>query len=298
MKTLVLGSLNIDCTYRVNRFVQAKETISAVSFNKYCGGKGFNQAVALARSGADVCFAGVIGTDGDMLRQALLKERICVDYLKISDQPTGHAIIQVNEEGENCIIVVAGANDEVSPEYIDHVLDGFYTGDLLVMQNEVPNVDYAVMRACQKGMIIALNPSPFNERMRSGSLNEVDYLLINEVEGKGLTGETDPIDILRNLKNSYPETAVVLTLGEQGSYFMAKDGTVTTCNAVHCEAIDTTAAGDTFTGYFLTEYLRTQNASAALHRASTASAIAVSRMGAAASIPLCAEVEEMLVITG
>jgi len=297
MKTLVLGSLNIDCTYRVNRFVQAKETISAVSFKKFCGGKGFNQAVALARASAEVCFAGVIGPDGDMLRQALMKESICADYLKISDQPTGHAIIQVNDHGENCIIVVAGANGEVSQEYINRVLDDFHAGDLLVMQNEVPNVDYAVKQARKKGMIIALNPSPFNERMCSCPLDAVDYLLINEVEGNGLTGETDPVDILRNLKNRYPKTAVVLTLGEKGSCFMSKDGTVTKCNAVRCEAIDTTAAGDTFTGYFLTEYLRTLNADAALLRASAASAIAVSRIGAAASIPFSTEVEEMLAIT-
>lgn len=294
MKTLVLGSLNIDCTYRVSQLVQAKETVSALSFNRFCGGKGFNQAVALARAGMDVYFAGVIGADGDILQRGLEQENIHTDYLKISSQPTGHAVIQVDDRGENCIIVVAGANGEVSRTYIDEVLADFGTGDLIVMQNEVPNVDYAIEQAHEKGMVIALNPSPFNERMRRCPLDKVDYLLINEVEGKELTDRIEPNEILTYLKACYPQSAVILTLGEDGSRFAAKDGTVTECAAMQCNAIDTTAAGDTFTGYFLSTYLQSFETYSALHRASVASAIAVSRMGAAVSIPFSNEVEQML----
>ena len=199
MKKLVLGSLNIDCTYQVEDFVRPKETISALHFERFCGGKGFNQAVALARAGSETWFAGVLGADGGMLLEAMQRENIRTELLRRSETPNGHAVIEVNRQGENCIIIVAGSNGEVTCEYIDEVLSRFSAGDLIVLQNEVPHVDYAITAARKKGMVVAFNPSPFNDAIAACRLTDVDFLLINEVEGQGLTGESEPEAMLRVL---------------------------------------------------------------------------------------------------
>ena len=290
MKKLVLGSLNIDCTYRVRRFVQPGETIAVKEFRRFCGGKGFNQAVALSRAGSDLFFAGVIGSDGELLRRELASEGISAELLRRSDGPSGHAVIQVNESGENCIMVVAGSNAEVSREYIDEVLARFSAGDLIVLQNEVPNVGYAIEKAHRRGMRIAFNPSPFNAAIDECGLDRVDFLLINKVEGSALTGEAEPDGILGAIRLDYPNLSTVLTLGAEGALFQAADGERFQCEAVRTAAVDATAAGDTFAGYFLTEYLDTRDGAASLEIAAAAAAIAVSRHGAASSIPARAEV--------
>lgn len=290
MKKLVFGSLNIDRTYQVAEFVRPKETVSALGYSCFCGGKGFNQAVALARAGSELSFAGVIGADGGMLRHGLLEEHIDIHLLRESAGASGHAVIQVNEQGENCIIVVPGSNAEVSRDYVDQVLCEFSPGDLIVLQNEIPQLDYIIQRAGEKGMVIALNPSPFNGAIAKCHLDLIKYLLINEVEGGALTGSQDPQEILDALHRRLPNTAVVLTLGENGAYFMAADGQRSYCPAAPCQCVDTTAAGDTFTGYFLTEYLERGDPAEALRWAAAASAIAVSRKGASTSIPRREEV--------
>lgn len=290
MKKLVFGSLNIDRTYQVAEFVRPKETVSALGYSCFCGGKGFNQAVALARAGNRLSFAGVIGADGGMLRQGLLEEHIDIHLLRESAGASGHAVIQVNEQGENCIIVVPGSNAEVSRDYVDQVLCEFSPGDLIVLQNEIPQLDYIIQRAGEKGMVVALNPSPFNGAIAKCRLDLIKYLLINEVEGGALTGSQDPQEILDALHRRLPDTAVVLTLGENGAYFMAADGQRSYCPAAPCQCVDTTAAGDTFTGYFLTEYLERGDPAEALRWAAAASAIAVSRKGASTSIPRREEV--------
>ncbi len=286
MKKLVFGSLNIDRTYQVEDFVRPKETISALSYACFCGGKGFNQAVALARAGSEIYFAGVIGADGDIMRCGLVQEGIRTELLRESAGANGHAVIQVNAKGENCIIVTAGSNAEVTREYIDEVLSHFEAGDLIVLQNEISNIDYIIEQAGKKGMVIAFNPSPFNDTIKNCRLDAVRYLLINEVEGCGLTGRTQPSEILDVIRVQYPAVSVVLTLGEIGAYFMSADGERTFCAAVPCECVDTTAAGDTFAGYFLTEYTESGDAAWALRLAAAASSVAVSRKGASASVPM------------
>ena len=225
-----------------------------------------------------------------MLRHGLLEEHIDIHLLRESAGASGHAVIQVNEQGENCIIVVPGSNAEVSRDYVDQVLCEFSPGDLIVLQNEIPQLDYIIQRAGEKGMVIALNPSPFNGAIAKCRLDLIKYLLINEVEGGALTGSQDPQEILDALHRRLPNTAVVLTLGENGAYFMAADGQRSYCPAAPCQCVDTTAAGDTFTGYFLTEYLERGDPAEALRWAAAASAIAVSRKGASTSIPRREEV--------
>ena len=294
MRMVVFGSLNIDKTYLLEDFVRPGQTISASRMEQFCGGKGFNQAVALRRAGNEVCFAGAVGQDGGMLLEALDRNGINRDHVKVTPGATGHAIIQLDKKGGNCIIILAGANGEVTEADVENTLADFGEGDLIVLQNEISCVPYIIRRAREKGMIVCFNPSPYDAKIADCDLSCVDYLLVNEVEGAGMSGETDPDAILNVLSSRYPALNIALTLGGEGSVYQAKDGKRFTCGIHKVEAVDTTAAGDTFTGFFLSEILRNSDAEKALRTAAVASGIAVSRKGAEPSIPLMAEVEALL----
>jgi Sugar kinases, ribokinase family len=292
MKVLVFGSANIDRTYSVEHFVRAGETLSADKMDLHCGGKGFNQAIAFARAGSDVYFAGAIGEDGGMLYDALKESGVNVDHLKRIPGPSGHAVIQVTPDGQNSIIILAGSNGAITHEDVDQVLNAFSSGDLVVLQNEISSVDYIIDQAKEVGMIVALNPSPFNERIKIYDLSKIDYLLVNEVEGALLTGCDDQEKMAGLIHAKYPDANVVLTLGCAGSVFAGKDGNVLTSGIYETNAVDTTAAGDTYTGFFLSEALTTGDIETALKNAAIASGISVSRPGASQSIPSIREVRE------
>ena len=290
MKMVVFGSLNIDKTYTLEDFVRPGQTISAKKMEQFCGGKGFNQAIALRRAGNEVYFAGAVGQDGGMLLETLDKNGIDRSCVKVTGGATGHAIIQLDAKGQNCIIILAGANGEITESDADAALANFSAGDLIVLQNEISCVPYILRQAHQKGMIVAFNPSPYDDKIAACDLSCVDYLLVNEVEGAGMAGCTEPDAILDALHSRYPGMGVVLTLGGDGSVFQDKGGARFSCGVHRVEAVDTTAAGDTFTGYFLSELLRHGDAQRALQCASVAAGIVVSRKGAEPSIPVMEEV--------
>lgn len=294
MKILNLGSLNIDKVYSIPHFVTSGETISSTKMETFCGGKGLNQSIALARAGADVYHAGAIGTDGEMLRQQLETAGVDTQYLQVLDTVTGHAIIQLTPEGKNCIIISAGANGEISREYIDCILAEFEAGDLILLQNETNNVAYAMRQAKVREMKIAFNASPMDEKLMQYPLELVDYFLINEIEGALLAGlpvSESADEILGCLSEKFPKATIVLTIGENG-VLLSAGGQVLRHGIYRVKAVDTTAAGDTFCGFFLASAAAGIAPKTCLERASMASAIAVSRMGAAASIPTAAEVDD------
>lgn len=294
MKKLVFGSLNIDRTYRISHFVQAGETLSAESLKIFCGGKGFNQAVALSRAGNEVYFAGAVGSDGKILMAALQDEGIRSEHVIEMQGFTGHAVIQVNGEGQNCIIVFPGTNGQIEKNMVDKVLADFSAGDLIVLQNEISNIDYIIHRAHEKGMIVAFNPSPFDKRAADCDFHCVDYLLVNEVEGGMISGESSCENILCAIRQRYPRLNILLTLGEDGSAYLDREGNQTNCGIYRVQAVDTTAAGDTYTGYFLSEILKDTPAQQAMRTAAVASGISVSRHGASPSIPKYDEVKQMM----
>ena len=290
MKALVFGSLNIDHVYQLPHHLRPGETLASTSYRRTSGGKGLNQAVALARAGQQVCFAGGIGEDGLFLRDALLADGVDVSHLQVLDVPTGHAIIHVDAEGGNAIVLYGGANRCVTDDMISRTLDAFAPGDLVLLQNEINLVPEIIRAAHERGLRVALNPSPASPDMKNWPLEMVDYLLLNEVEGHDLTGCTDPDAILDALLASYPACRMVLTLGADGSVYA--DSTQRVRQAIFpVKAVDTTAAGDTFTGYFLQGILSGASPAEALRRASRAASIAVSRPGASASIPTADEVQ-------
>ncbi len=294
MKTLVFGSLNIDRTYTVGHFVQPGETLTADRLELFCGGKGFNQAVALARAGEPVAMAGAVGSDGDFLLEPLKSEGVDISRIQRTDGASGHAIIQVDRDGHNCIIILAGANGTITHEDADRVLSGFGAGDRIVLQNEISSLDYIIRAAHQKGMTVVLNPSPFNAALDACDFGCVDYLLVNEVEAAAIANCPDgtPFDeILKTVRERYPRINVLMTLGHRGSVFAASDGSKTECGIYCTQTVDTTAAGDCFTGYFLASLFGGESAAKALQTAAIASGISVSRKGAATSIPTREQVD-------
>ncbi|MDR2504481.1 MAG: ribokinase [Oscillospiraceae bacterium] len=293
MKLLVFGSLNIDDVYLVDHLVKEGETIDSRSYTRCEGGKGLNQAIALAKAGAEVYFAGAVGEDGAFLPAFLSSFGVRTEYIKTVDEPTGRAIIQVDDAGRNSIILYGGANRRISPETVDDVLCGFGEGDCILLQNEISSLDYLICAAHEKGMTIFLNPSPITEGLKRGPLGFVDWFILNEVEGYGLTGHTDEDGIIMELLRNYPSCRVLLTLGEKGSVY-ADAARRARRSAFPVDASDTTAAGDTFTGYFVNAILNSEEVDRALLIAAQAAAIAVSRFGAGRSIPYADEVERAL----
>lgn len=293
MKILNFGSCNIDYVYNVSEFVKAGETISALSTSEHPGGKGLNQAVAAARAGGNVFFAGNIGVDGIFLKELLENSGVNTKYLKINRARTGNAIIQIDENGENCIIVSAGANALLNEAYIKSVTADFARGDICMLQNETPCTDFIIKHAKACGMTVIWNPSPMNEKITDSAIGMCDYIIANKTEGKALTGKEEPDDILKALFKKYPHTKIVLTLGKNGSIY--SDGTDTVKQpSFKADPVDTTGAGDTFTGYFTAMISKGKTATEALKTASAAAAIATEKQGAASSIPPIANVMDRI----
>ena len=289
MKILNFGSLNIDYVYSVEHFVRAGETISSSALNLFCGGKGLNQSVAFAKAGAETYHAGSIGKEGKMLTDMLESAGVNTKFVNVRDDVScGHAIIQVDAKGQNCILLFGGANHTISNEMVDSVLADFGEGDMMMLQNEINNLPYIIKQAKAKGITIALNPSPFDDKIKALDMNLIDWLILNETEGQEITGKSEPDDIINALNTTYPEMKIVLTLGKHGARYAYK-GEFAEHGIYDTPVVDTTAAGDTFTGYFFSEIMSGSSPAYALKLASAASGVSVSRKGAAPSIPTKAE---------
>ncbi len=289
MKILNFGSCNIDYVYSLDHIVVVGETEMGDKLEVFSGGKGLNQSIAVSRAGVKVYHAGCVGFDGDMLLEVMSESGVDTSLMKRVDSKNGHAIIQVSARGENSIFLYPGSNAMVTREYVDSVLDGFEKGDILLLQNEISLVEYIVERAYKKGMSVIFNPSPINETIDKVDFNMLEYLILNEVEARAITGLDTPDGCIEHLCEKYPRLKVMLTLGSDGCVFF--DGREKYYQGIFkADAVDTTAAGDTFTGYFVAELSRGKDIPTVLKTASMASAIAVSRMGAAPSIPEYQEV--------
>lgn len=298
MKVLSFGSLNIDYVYKVPHFVKKGETLSAKELNVYTGGKGLNQSIALARAGVETYQAGAIGTDGMFLLEKLKEAGVNTDLVKILDDVrTGNAIIQNDDEGDNCIVLFGGANQAITKEQVDEVFEDFTNEDYLLIQNEINELPYIVEKAKEDGMKIILNPSPMNEKILKLPLDQIDYFILNEIEAMQILEMDEPEEIdgkyiASLLHERFSDATIVLTLGSEGSVCISGDEYVEQ-SIYKVKAVDTTAAGDTYTGYFIAGILNGKTIKEAMDTASKASAIAVSRQGAAPSIPVLEEVEKI-----
>lgn len=291
MKILNFGSLNIDNVCQVPHFVRPGETLAANSFERFAGGKGLNQSLALARSGVTVCHAGRIGGDGIFLKEILEASGVDCRFLRVvPDELSGCAMIQVSDDGENCIVLYGGANQNISPEDIEEAFAAFDAGDILLIQNEINHLELIIAAAVKRQMRIFFNPAPMRENVLKLDLSAADTFIVNEIEGADLAGvavESDYRTVIAALQKKYPQTNILMTLGAQGAVY-AGAGEKETIYSPACEVekvVDTTAAGDTFIGYFLSGIVNGQTIAEALKTASKASAHCISIKGAANSIP-------------
>lgn len=292
MKILNFGSINLDYVYGVDHLVRPGETLSSSHLDTFCGGKGLNQSIAIARSGAKVYHAGAVGSsDGDFLLDILQQNNVNIDFIeKVDSSLTGHAIIQVDKSGENNILLFGGANQLISRKRIDDIISNFEKGDLLILQNEINNLKYIVDKAYEKGLTIVLNPSPMNNIINDISLDKISFLILNEIEAADICQMWNVDgDLPETLHNIYPNARIVLTLGEEGVRYIDSDRKIEK-SSYKVHVVDTTGAGDTFTGFFIGQISKGESIENSLRIASMAAAISVTRNGAEPSIPFLNEV--------
>ena len=290
MKVLNYGSMNIDNVYSVPHMVAPGETLLARGKQLFCGGKGLNQSIAMSKAGCEVYHAGVAGSDGQMLLDALQKYGVHTGCIKRVPGPSGHTVIQVDGNAQNSIIVYADETITFTDAELDAVLQDFGPGDALVEQNELSRSPEMMRKAADRGLTIIFNPSPANEEIQKYPLDRVDWFIMNEIEGNMLTGETEPERILDAMAQKYPCASVLLTLGADGAY-LRRAGQTFFQPSFKVDAVDTTAAGDTFSGYFISGLAAGEDMPTALRRAAYAASVAVSRKGAADSIPVRDEID-------
>ena len=294
MAVFNFGSINIDHVYSVPHFVQPGETLSSKDYQSILGGKGANQSVALAKAENDVFHVGAIGSsDAAFIAQMKSAGVNCSHIREISDVASGHAIIQVTPDAENSIILFGGANQTLSHDHIATALATAKQGDWVLLQNETNAIADIIDKAHELGLNIAFNPAPMTESVKSLPLQKLSLLVVNEIEAEQLTGFNDIEKIKQALLAAYPSTNFVVTLGKQGAWYINQE-TSAFCEAFKVKAVDTTAAGDTFIGFFLAAFQRQESAEEALRYASAASALAVTKAGAAPSIPSVKEVHDFL----
>ncbi len=289
MKIYNLGSLNIDYVYEVDHFVSTGETLSSKSMTVFPGGKGLNQSVALARAGARVIHGAVIGDKGELLMNTLSEAGADTSRIDKVSGDCGHTIIQIDKNGQNCILLFAGTNHCIDKAYIERFLFDAEKDDMILLQNEMSCVDIAFEIAHQKQMQIVFNPSPFHVDIKSLPLSYVKWWFCNEIEGAALFGSNKPKEIANKFVKQFPHSNLILTLGKDGSVFVNAD-TYIEQPIYKVHTVDTTAAGDTFTGYFLAALTNGNDVASSLDIAAKASSIAVSRPGASSSIPMHSEV--------
>lgn len=294
------GSLNIDDVFRTSHIVRPGETIPGQTLERFAGGKGLNQSTALARAGAAVRHVGRIGSDGLFLKNGLAADGVDVSGVLETSTPTGHAVIQVAESGENAIVLYGGANRDWSRADVQRMLDGAQKGDILLLQNEVNGIPELMNAAAEAGMRLAMNPAPMGAEVRTYPLEKLSWLVVNEIEGRelaGFPGEHSAAEdeaVVRRLQSLYPRAVVVMTLGKRGVICADNGELLRESFPDQGPVVDTTGAGDTFMGYFLASESAGNRRAVSLRRACAAGALAVTRPGASPAIPRAAEVDKVM----
>ena len=286
MSIINIGSLNLDYVYRVDQFLLPGETKSSLSLDVNAGGKGLNQSIALAKAGCKVCHAGVYGAGGDMLVQTLEKYGVDTHLMQQrTDIQNGHAIIQVAESGQNCILLYGGSNQVLTEAYIRQVIDFCAADDMILLQNEINNIGLIIDLAYEKHIPVIMNIAPMTPEVANYDLSKLTWIVVNEIEGAALAGGDSVEETMNNLCTRYPASGILMTLGSDGAWLKNGDTDIR-MNALKIEnVVDTTAAGDTFLGYFLAAMTRKTGMFEALQQATCASAMAIQKTGAAQSIP-------------
>lgn len=295
---VVIGSLNMDLVTRAPRLPRGGETLIGHSFATVSGGKGANQAVAAARLGAKVAMIGCVGNDdyGVRLRDALLAEHIDCEAVSVVEDSSGVALIVVDDNSQNAIVIVAGANGAMTPAVVDRFDAVLQVADVVICQLEIPDatVGHALKRARELGKTVILNPAPASRPLPADWFAAIDYLIPNESEAAALSGLA--VDSLQSAETAATQLIamgagkVIVTLGAQGSLFANGNG-FEHFPAPTVKAVDTTAAGDTFVGGFAAALADGKTEAEAIRYGQIAAALSVTRAGAQPSIPTMSEVQ-------
>lgn len=301
-KILVAGSINLDMVVNVDHTPVVGETILSDKMVMVPGGKGANQACAVGRLGGSVSMLGAVGDDmyAGILTESLIASNVDVSHIAMRREGnTGVAWITVNKNGDNCIVVISGANSTLSREDIDNNMHLFQESDIIVFQLEIPaaTVVYGAKKAKELGKIVILDPAPAPKEFPAELYQYVDVIKPNETELKMLTGYGDTEEELNKAAQSLHNLGVkdvLVTLGEKGVYIHSSRNGMSRIPAVKVKAVDTTAAGDTFTAALALMLAEGKSIEEAAAFANCAAAIAVTRKGAQSSIPAIGEVEDFI----
>ncbi|MCE9684255.1 ribokinase [Halomonas alkalisoli] len=290
------GSINLDHVYRVPHLVHPGETLASRAYQVGLGGKGANQSLAMALAGGQVSHWGRLGRQDAWARDHLADVGVNVAHVSLVDEPSGHAIIQVDDVGENAIILFPGANHGFVPSELASLMASAQPGAWLLAQNECNALPELFASARERGLSIAFNPAPMTEDVVRLPLETCQLLFVNRVEAAGLVGLPESSDaqaLLAGLRQRLPDTETVLTLGGAGAWYQSGDAQ---CYqpALPVKPVDTTAAGDTFIGYFMTARQEGRTVADCLELAAHAAALCVQQSGAAESIPRRTDVDQAL----
>ena len=283
MKIINIGSLNIDRIYGVEHFVQPGRRSKCIHILRPAEVKGLNQSIAAARSGARYTMQVLWDLTEECFWKFLEFPEFIQEKRKILSGASGHAVIQVDKTGRTISLSGGEQNDKVSMGMIDDALREISEGDIVLPQNGISNVGYAVEQAKKAGAKIALNPSPINENLKTIPMDLIDYFILNEIEGKEISGaeSEEPETIMGKLKEKISESSFCPDVGRKRFLgILMKPGALNR-KSIKVKAVDTTAAGDTFCGYFLSGLTKGKEIPEILKTASAASAIAVSRRSGA-----------------
>ena len=292
MRILVIGSVNIDITATVERFPEKGETIIGNDLRYAFGGKGANQAITCGKLGADVVFLACVGNDskGHEVVEYLKEHNVDMSHVKYSDDsPTGTAIINVNSNGENNIVVIPGANSECDKEYLLQNEKLFEECEFILLQMEIPldAIETAIELASKYDKKVILNPAPANPKLSKEVYKHITFMTPNETESYLMANMDSNNDVTSSAKalKDLGVKNIIITLGSEGSMLYKDSKTIIRVPAVEVKAIDTVAAGDCYNGAFVSALSKGMSEEEAMKYASIASAIAVTRPGAQESIP-------------
>lgn len=286
----------MDFVYSVPHLVTAGETLASTTYDVYPGGKGLNQSLAAAAAGCEVVHAGAVGSDGDVLLETLREQGVATHLINVLPFASGHAVIQVDPQGRNGIVISGGANRRLSQDQVDAAFDTVNAHDWLLLQNEINNVPGVIKRARDRGLQLALNLAPADAAARDYPIELLDLLIVNAAEAQALVGHhAEPRAQFVQMRRRWPALSIVLTLGANGLiYFDAAAAEEGELGAYAVDAIDETAAGDAFVGYLLARLVAGESIARALPSASAAGALATTGAGAAPSIPAATEVAALM----
>lgn len=283
------GSINIDHVYQVDYFVRPGETLNSNSYQQYLGGKGANQSIALARANCNVVHIGAIGKKDDTLLTEMSNSGVNTQKIARVSQQTGHAIIQINSDAENAIMLFSGANQALTTQQIEETLGHANINDWVLLQNETNLIKEIITSAKQHKLTVAYNPAPMDKALAQSLMTDIDVLIVNEIEVMDLLDVNNIEKAKVLLQKNYPKLRILLTLGLKGVIYIHGENTIEVA-AYSVNAVDTTGAGDTFIGYCLAGMIEQKNMQSVLRQACAASAICVSKHGATSAIPTLSDV--------